>query len=192
MPPGLGQITSLQTLTYFVIGDGLGSSTIGELQNLNIAGELELSGLQNVTEVLAKAASLENKEKLTHLSLEWNDDACEKPDSHNGVLDALKPHHQLEMLRIKSYKGTNLPSWITDLSLLQHLTGLHLLGCTLCEEFPQFCRSKALEVLYLKKLDKLRSLCSHMVSTPFPALKQLWLHDLESLERWGRNRRKRR
>jgi hypothetical protein len=23
-----------------------------------------------------------------------------------------------------------------------------------------------------------------MVSTPFPALKQLWLHDLESLEWW--------
>ncbi|XP_066361939.1 putative disease resistance protein RGA4 [Miscanthus floridulus] len=184
MPPGLGQITSLQTLTYFVIGGGLGCSTIGELQNLNLGGELELSGLQNVTEVLAKAASLENKERLTHLSLEWNDDAREKPDSHNEVLDALKPHHRLEMLSIKSYKGTNLPSWITDLSLLQHLTELHLLGCTLCEEFPQFCRFKALEVLYLENLDKLRSLCSHMVSTPFPALKQLRLHDLESLERW--------
>ncbi|KAK8448208.1 hypothetical protein SEVIR_8G245874v4 [Setaria viridis] len=184
MPPGLGQITSLQTLTYFVIGDGLGCSTIGELQNLNLGGELELSGLQNVTEVLAKAANLEKKEKLTHLSLKWNDDAREKPDSHNEVLDALKPHHRLEMLRIKSYKGTNLPSWITDLSLLQHLTELHLLGCTLCEEFPQFCHFKALEVLYLEKLDKLRSLCSHMVCTPFPALKQLRLHDLESLERW--------
>ncbi|CAD6273102.1 unnamed protein product [Miscanthus lutarioriparius] len=184
MPPGLGQITSLQTLTYFVIGNGLGCSTIGEVQNLNLGGELELSGLQNVTEVLAKAASLENKEKLTHLSLEWNDDGCEKPDSHKEVLDALKPHHRLEMLRIKSYKGTNLPSWITDLSLLQHLTELHLLRCTLCEEFPQFCRFKALEVLYLENLDKLRSLCSHMVSTPFPALKQLRLHDLESLERW--------
>ncbi|RCV39596.1 hypothetical protein SETIT_8G236600v2 [Setaria italica] len=184
MPPGLGQITSLQTLTYFVIGDGLGCSTIGELQNLNLGGELELSGLQNVTEVLAKAASLENKERLTHLSLAWNDDAREKPDSHNEVLDALKPHHRLEMLRIKSYKGTKLPSWITDLSLLQHLTELQLVGCRLCEEFPQFCHFKALEVLYLKKLDKLQSLCSHMVSTPFPALKQLQLHDLESLERW--------
>ncbi|TKW02455.1 hypothetical protein SEVIR_8G246001v4 [Setaria viridis] len=184
MPPGLGQITSLQTLTYFVIGDGLGCSTIGELQNLNLGGELELSGLQNVTEVLAKAANLEKKEKLTHLSLKWNDDAPEKPDSHNEVLDALKPHHRLEMLRIKSYKGTNLPSWITDLSLLQHLTELHLIGCTLCEEFPQFCHFKALEVLYLEKLNKLRSLCSHMVSTPFPALKQLLLYDLESLERW--------
>ncbi|RCV39557.1 hypothetical protein SETIT_8G234200v2 [Setaria italica] len=184
MPPGLGQITSLRTLTYFVIGDGLGCSTIAELQNLNLGGELELSGLQNVTEVLAKAANLEKKEKLTYLSLKWNDDAREKPDSHNEVLDALKPHHQLEMLRIKSYKGTNLPSWITDLSMLQHLTELHLLGCMLCEEFPQFCHFKALEVLHLEKLDKLRSLCSHMVSTPFPALKQLRLHDLESLERW--------
>uniref|UniRef100_K3ZNP6 Uncharacterized protein n=1 Tax=Setaria italica TaxID=4555 RepID=K3ZNP6_SETIT len=184
MPPGLGQITSLQTLTYFAIGDGLGCSTIGELRNLNLGGELELSGLQNVTEVLAKAASLENKEKLTHLSLKWNDHARAKPDSHNEVLGSLKPHHQLEMLSIIFYKGTNLPSWVTDLSLLQHLTELQLVGCTLCEEFPQFCHFKALEVLYLANLDKLRSLCSHMVSTPFPALKQLRLHYLKSLERW--------
>jgi hypothetical protein len=54
----------------------------------------------------------------------------------------------------------------------------------LCEEFPQFYHFRALEVLYLKKLDKLQSLCNDMVSTPFPALKQLWLHDLESLEWW--------
>jgi hypothetical protein len=54
----------------------------------------------------------------------------------------------------------------------------------MCEEFPQFYHFRALEILYLEKLDKLRSLCSDMVSAPFPALKQLRLCDLKSLERW--------
>ncbi|RLN04771.1 disease resistance protein RGA2-like [Panicum miliaceum] len=135
MPPGLGQLTTLQTLTYFVAGASSNCSTIGELGNLNLAGELELSGLENT-------------------------------------------------LRIVNYRGTSLPSWVTDLRKLQHLTELHLSGCTLCEEFPQFHHFKALEVLYLEKLDKLQSLCSDMVFAPFPALKQLDLHDLESLERW--------
>ncbi|OEL20236.1 Disease resistance protein RGA2 [Dichanthelium oligosanthes] len=185
MPPGLGQMTSLQTLTYFVVGASLDCSTIGELRDLNLGGELELSGLENVTEALATAASLENKEKLTHLYLKWNDDACEKPDCHNKeVLDALKPNRWLELLRIESYKGTSLPSWTTDLSLLKHLTVLHLIGCMLCEEFPQFCHFKALQSLYLEKLYKLRNLCSDVASMPFPALKELQLHDLESLERW--------
>ncbi|OEL20363.1 putative disease resistance protein RGA4 [Dichanthelium oligosanthes] len=85
-----------------------------------------------------------------------------------------------KMLRIVNYKGTSLPSWMIDLSLFQHLTELHLLGCMRCEEFPQFCHFKALEVLYLEKLDKLRSLAS----MPFPKLKELQLHDVVSLERW--------
>ncbi|CAM0145552.1 unnamed protein product [Urochloa decumbens] len=186
MPQGLGQITSLQTLTYFVAGASLGCSTIGELQHLKLGGELELSGLENVTEMLAKASSLENKVNITHLSLKWNSIGQEKPekmDCHKKVLHAFKPHSGLQMLRIVDYKGTNLPPWM-EYHMLQHLTELHLLGCTLCEEFPPFCHFKALQVLYLKKLDNLRSLCSDMPSKPFLALKELRLYDLDSLETW--------
>ncbi|TVU23450.1 hypothetical protein EJB05_25817, partial [Eragrostis curvula] len=183
MPPELGQITSLQTLTYFVVGASSGCSTIRELEKLNLGGELELSCLENATEVHAKGASLENKKKLTHLSLGWNNEGQEEPeqDCHKNVLYALKPNAGLELLRIVGYKGTSLPTWITDLS---NLTELHLLGCVQCEEFPPFSHFKALQVLYLKKLDKLLSLCSGAESVTFPALKELRLHDLESLERW--------
>ncbi|TVU23485.1 hypothetical protein EJB05_25854, partial [Eragrostis curvula] len=183
MPPGVGQITSLQTLTYFVVGASSRCSTIGELEKLNLGGELELSCLENATEGHAKAASLESKENLSHLSLEWKSKGQEEPeqDCHKKVLYALKPNADLEMLRIVNYKGTSLPTWITDLS---NLTELHLLGCVQCEEFPQFCNFKALQVLYLEKLDKLLSLCSAMGSMTFPALKELRLHDLKSLERW--------
>jgi hypothetical protein len=147
--------------TYFVAGASSYCSTIGELGNLNLGGELELSGLENVTEELAKKVRLEHKEKITHFSLKWDTKGEEDPvqmDCHRKVLHALKPHDCLQMLRIVNYRGTSLPSWATDLRKLQHLTELHLHGCMLCEEFPQFYHFRALEVLYLKKLDKLRSL----------------------------------
>ncbi|KAG2549971.1 putative disease resistance protein RGA4 [Panicum virgatum] len=184
MPPDIGQLASLQTLTYFVVGTSFNCSTVAELQNLNLGGQLVLHGLQNVAEAHAKAASLGKKQKLTHLSLKWNSDVNEVQDSHMKVLDALKPHGGLEMLRIDSYKGSSLPSWMIDFSLLQQLTELHLIDCTVCEVFPEFCHLKALQVLYLEKLDKLRSLCSDMTSMVFPALKKLKLRDLESMERW--------
>jgi hypothetical protein len=151
MPPGLGQITSLQTLTYFVVGVNSSCSTIGELGRLNLGGQLELCCLENATEAHAKEVGLENKEKLNHLSLEWKSIGQEElvQDCHK-VLYALKPYNGLQMLKIVNYKGTSLPTWIIDLS---NLTELHLLGCVLCEEFPQFCDFNVLQVLYLERLD---------------------------------------
>ncbi|GJN05132.1 hypothetical protein PR202_ga22737 [Eleusine coracana subsp. coracana] len=156
-------------------------SSIGELRNLNdLGGELELCCLENATEAHAKEANLGNKEKLTHLSLAWDDKGQEGlvQDCHKKVLYALKPHDGLQMLRIVNYKGTSFPTWITYLS---NLTELHLTGCILCKEFPPFCHFKDLQALCLEKLDKLQSLCGDMT---FLALKELQLHDLESLARW--------
>jgi len=139
-----------------------------------------------------KQPALGKKNKLTHLSLKWNSDVNEVQDCHMKVLDALKPHGGLEMLMVDSYKGSSLPSWMIDLSLLQNLTELHLIDCSACEIFPQFCHLKALQVLYLEKLDKLCSLCSDLTSISFPALKELKLHDLKCLERWVATEGKRR
>ncbi|KAM0891829.1 hypothetical protein ACQ4PT_026126 [Festuca glaucescens] len=174
----------LYRLTYFVVGSSPGCSTIGELQELNIGGELVLSHLEYVTEDHAKASSLGNKEKLTHLSLEWSDENSEELDQQRNVLDALKPHAGLQFLKIHSYRGTGFPSWVTSLNSLQHLTELHLDGCTMCEEFLQFGQVKALEVLVLRNLSKLQSLCGHDSSAAFSALKDLTLEKLEIVERW--------
>jgi len=177
MPPDMGQLTSLQTLTYFVAGGGYGCSTVKELSMLDLGGELELHGLENVSEGHAKGARLQSKGNLTHLSLQWTESQkASVPDCEEKVLDALKPHGRLEMLRIDGYKATGLSQWVTDLILLQHLTE--------CEEFPRFCHFKVLEVLYLEKLDRLQNLCSDPSVLSFPALKQLKLHYLCSLERW--------
>lgn len=106
MPPDLGQVTSLQTITYFVVGSSSGCSTVGELQNINLSGELDLNGLEHAIEEHAKAASLGIKEKLTHLSLKWNSEDDEElvSDCHSKVLDALQPPGAMGMLRIVNYK----------------------------------------------------------------------------------------
>uniref|UniRef100_A0A0D3F433 Uncharacterized protein n=1 Tax=Oryza barthii TaxID=65489 RepID=A0A0D3F433_9ORYZ len=187
MPPDLGQLTSLQTLTFFVVGSSSSCSNVSELENINLVGELELTGLENVMEAQAKAASLGSKERLTHLSLEWNSGGPEElvQDCHARVLDALKPHGGLEMLRIVNYKGRGAPTWMKELSLFQqHLTELHLVGCTSCTDFPEFSHLRALQILHLIKVDKLQSMCSKMAYVEFPALKKLQLHDLESFESW--------
>ncbi|KAF6987473.1 LOW QUALITY PROTEIN: hypothetical protein CFC21_005115 [Triticum aestivum] len=178
MPPGLGQPTSLQT-THFVGGPTPGCSTIRELRDLNLGGELNMSSLQYATEEHAKAFRLGSKEKLTHLSLEWSDNRSEELDQHRNVLQALKPHAALEFLRIHSYKSTGFPTWVINVTSLQHLTELCLDGCSVCDEFPQFGQFKALEVLVLKRLNKLQGLCSNNSS-----LKDLRLEKLENFERW--------
>ncbi|KAF8712996.1 hypothetical protein HU200_028785 [Digitaria exilis] len=186
MPPDLGQLSSLHTLTYFVASASSGCSTIGELRNLDLGGKLVLSCLENVTEAQAKAATL-GKEKLRSLSLKWSSECHEEPvpDCHKKLLGALKPHDGLEMLRIVGYKSTCLPTWMKDLSSLQkHLTELYLVGFTLCEEFPEFSHLEALRILRLGELDKLQSLCSDEASLTFLKLKELKLHDLKSMERW--------
>ena len=70
-PPDLGQLTSLQTLTYFVVGSSYGCSNIGELQNLNLGGELDLNGLDNASEEQVKAVNLGNKENPLISEMEY-------------------------------------------------------------------------------------------------------------------------
>lgn len=65
----MGQLTYLQTLSIFIVGQGCGCR-IGELKQLNLGGELCITRLDNVGDsVDAKSANLKGKEKLISLSL---------------------------------------------------------------------------------------------------------------------------
>ncbi|XP_071684883.1 disease resistance protein RGA2-like [Lolium perenne] len=155
MPVGLGKLLSLQTLTCFVAGpSGSGCSDVGELQQLNLGGQLELLQLENVTKEAAKAANIGKKEELRELKLKWTV-GCE---DDARVLEGLKPHDELQVVRIESYGGTTFPTWM---SMLRNVVEIHLFGCS-----------------------KLQWLFSCGTSFTFPNLKEFTLEDLDSLERW--------
>jgi hypothetical protein len=155
MPGDLGKLVSLQTLTRFVAGPTTSEcSDVGELQQLNLGGQLELNQLENATEKAAKAASIGKKKELRELKLKWTV-GCE---GDAKVLEALKPHAGLQGIEIQSYGGTTFPTWM---AMLRNLVEMHISNC-----------------------EKLQWLFSCASSFTFPNLKEFTLQNLECLERW--------
>uniref|UniRef100_A0ACD5ZXG0 Uncharacterized protein n=1 Tax=Avena sativa TaxID=4498 RepID=A0ACD5ZXG0_AVESA len=154
MPPDLRKLTSLQTLTCFIAGTGSYCSNVGELQHFNLGGQLELLQLENVTEADAKTANLVNKKELVELTLRWTFGREEQRHYHK-VLEGLKPHEGMHVIRIYSYGGTNFPTWM---GMLQNI---HLFHCK-----------------------KLQCLFNRHTSFTFPKLKELTLEHLPVFERW--------
>ena len=114
------------------------SSSVRELCQLDqLGGSLELRQLENVTEADAKAAHLENKKELTMLALRWTS-TLEK------VLEALKPHEGLMVVRINGYRGGTYPTWMNT---LQQMVKLKLRNCENVKELPPLWQLPALQVL---------------------------------------------
>ncbi|KAE8796248.1 hypothetical protein D1007_28760 [Hordeum vulgare] len=153
MPGHLRKLISLQTLTCFVAGPtGSECSSVGELQQLNLGGELQIHRLENVTEEDAKSVNLQNKKELRELTLKWTSGCC----GGERVLEDLEPHDALQAIRIESYGGTTFPTWM---AMSQNMVEIHLSDC--------------------KKLQWLFS-CS--TSFTFPNLKEFTLQGLDCLE----------
>uniref|UniRef100_K3ZFG1 NB-ARC domain-containing protein n=1 Tax=Setaria italica TaxID=4555 RepID=K3ZFG1_SETIT len=182
MPPEVGHLTSLQTLTDFVVGTGPDCSSIAELQHLNnLGGPLLLSQLENVTKAAdAKQASLGNKKEIRELSLSWTGSEEEKQHCHK-VLEGLEAPPGLEALRIQHYQGTSFPTWM---GTLPKMVELRLFDCNKSNKLPPLGSVAALQVLHLKRLKKLESLCSGGTFFHFPNLKELTLEDLPEFDRW--------
>ncbi|KAM0873865.1 hypothetical protein ACQ4PT_037792 [Festuca glaucescens] len=144
--------------TKNIVGpSGSGCSDVGELQQLNLDGLLELLQLGNVTEEAAKAANIGKKEELRELTLRWffRTVGCE---GHARVLEGLRPHDGLQAPRIEYYGGTTFPTWM---SMLRNMVEIHLSCCK-----------------------KLQCLFNCDTSFSFPNLKEFTLRGLHSMERW--------
>ncbi|RCV39672.1 hypothetical protein SETIT_8G242600v2 [Setaria italica] len=181
MPPELGRLTSLRTLTCFVVSSDSDCSSLGELKNLNIGGSLELKQLENVTEARnARQANLGNKKELRQLSLRWTSGKGEEQQC-NEVLEVLEVHDRLLALEIEAYQGTNFPLWM---GALRNMVELRLSDCSKSEQLPPLCQLPALQLLHLEGLTQLQFLCSSCTSSTFGKLKDLKLDYLPNFDRF--------
>ncbi|KAE8793684.1 powdery mildew resistance protein PM8 [Hordeum vulgare] len=117
MPPELGNLTKLQTLTCFVASvTSPDCSDVAQLQGLNLGGQLELRRVENVEKAEAKVANLGKKKDLRELTLRWSS------VSDSKVLDNFEPHDGLLVLKIYSYGGNCV-------GMLQNMVEIHLSHC---------------------------------------------------------------
>ncbi|WVZ82889.1 LOW QUALITY PROTEIN: hypothetical protein U9M48_030096 [Paspalum notatum var. saurae] len=177
MPAKLGHLTSLQTLTCFIAGTGLGCSKVGELEKLDLGGELHLKQLENVAGEDARAANIGEKEKL---ELSWSGSSCDMV-AHKEVLEGLEPHERLKALEIRYYSGSKIPTWMHK---LQDMVELQLHCCQNLEKLPALWELPALRFLCLDRLANLHCLFSGGTPSKFQKLKQMYLSGMPRLETW--------
>ena len=193
MPVDMGKLTSLQTLSNFVVGEGRGSG-IGQLKSLsNLRGKLSISGLQNVVNVRdAIEAKLEDKEYLEKLVLEWTHifDSTRDEEVENEILDMLQPHENLKNLSIEYYGGTEFPSWVGDPSFSK-MEYLNLKGCKKCTSLPSLGQLPLLKELIIEGMDGIKHVGPQFYGDdyssidPFQSLETLKFENMKEWEEWS-------
>ncbi|WRX21620.1 NB-ARC - like 10 [Theobroma cacao] len=202
-PVEIGHLTSLQTLTMFIVGLEKGR-LIEELKCLDeLCGELKICKLERVRDKEeAMRANLLHKTKLCKLIFEWSS-AKDSYGNTEEVLEGLRPHSNLHSLIIRNYAGENFPSWIvrsvagsSTLFLLNNLMELELIECRRCKSLPTLGHLPSLKILKLKKLKSVKCITSEFyynnsshgkgaAITLFPALEKFTLDHMTKLEEWA-------
>jgi Leucine-rich repeat (LRR) protein len=169
MPADLGQLNSLQTLTMYKVSNEPGHG-IKELKNLKLGGKLHIGGLIKVNNPLeAKEADIVSKERIEQLELSWIDRWTTpgysdykfnlQVDISEEVLEALRSHNGLKVLKLEHYAGSQFPRWLTDGMKLYSLVELSLSSCINCTYKPSVSQLPHLEVLKMKHIKNLRYFC---------------------------------
>ncbi|KAJ8648532.1 hypothetical protein MRB53_001555 [Persea americana] len=187
IPPRIGALKGLQTLSNLIVGKEIGRG-INELKDLiHLSGFLCISKLENVVNVEeAKEAQLKNKEKIDSLELVWKYDDVESRQEgiEEEVLSALQPHTNLERLDIEGYCGVRFPTWLGD-SSFSKLTYIQLCRCR-CRLLPPLGRLPSLQSLQLSNLYELKKVGREFYGdgtmTGFPPLNSLRLSFMPDLE----------
>ncbi|XP_038978329.1 putative disease resistance protein RGA3 [Phoenix dactylifera] len=189
MPPGIGQLTSLRTLSRFSVSGESGCG-LGQLKDLDLRGELCISKLENVVNVNDAAdANLRNKKYIDFLMLRWSESTYSNSLAESGeqVIKNLHPHTNIRTLWIDNYNGTSFPDWLQDQSF-SNLDTLRLSNCRRCGVLPLVGKLPQLRNLYLEGLPEVQYMgCvvpDNGNTMGFPLLEMLFIANMRSLESW--------
>ncbi|KAL3642180.1 hypothetical protein CASFOL_012995 [Castilleja foliolosa] len=192
LPPGIGNLTSLQALPQFHVGceKRCGISELGNLKDLK--GKLTIYNLENVRdENDAKSSDLLGKSGIYELKFVWDKNRKCEEAKDESVLEGLKPHPDLKSLAICGFKGKSL----SLCEGLGNLVEIKLNDCCECEELPMLGHLPHLKVLYLSGLTNVKSIRSSFygnidsfgmdtIVVVFPELERLELCNMPNLKEW--------
>ncbi|KNA11055.1 hypothetical protein SOVF_138560, partial [Spinacia oleracea] len=195
MPRRFGQLASLETLDYFIVGKNNG---LDALSRLNLVGGCQIYFKKRRQNMRAEAMLANLKEKkLTFLKLNWS---FLHDIGAGEVIECLQPPCTLKAFHIQEWKGVGFPSWGIDEipCLLPNLVSITIEGCIRCQYLPTFSQLPHLKMLDLLVLHALEYIeigvesssssvgfsCSR-ATTYFPALERLHLRDLPKLKSWS-------
>ncbi|XVF15660.1 hypothetical protein REPUB_Repub09cG0173600 [Reevesia pubescens] len=196
MPRGIGKLTSLQTLSRFLV-DKQGShrhsgGDLSELSGLNnLKGGLRITNLGYVKDAKKqfRAANLKEKQHLEWLALDWTD----ANDDDEKSLEDLRPHPNLKALYVEGWRGdAKIPSW---LSLLTNLVKINISGPSKFKHLPTIAHLPHLEDLSIDELTELEYKDDNEVDGRqgeselfFPSLTHLSLAGCPNMKSWWRRR----
>ncbi|CAL8997743.1 unnamed protein product [Prunus brigantina] len=192
LPKGIGRLTSLQTLDVCLCGgDNDEAFQIGDLRKLNLEGSLTIRLVGDATDKSEVEKAQLWDQKLFHLAINFGSQG--NMSSSVEILNALRPHPDLESLGIWYHNGTTWPNWMQS---LHNLRFLDVVGGTQCELWP-LGKLEYLETLTLWNLVGVKKVgveflgledqTSFRIRSPqilFPKLKQLKFLDMWNWEEW--------
>ncbi|XP_054789893.1 putative disease resistance protein RGA3 isoform X2 [Prosopis cineraria] len=200
MPIGLGRLTTLQSLSYFTVGDDDAdkerkNAQLNELKGLKLRDELVIEKLNSVrnVEVDSKDVNLKGKKNLKSLTLNWKDDIGVVKNSDSlQLFENLCPHSNLKKLEVKCYPGVRFSGWLLSLS---NLVDLNISDCGNCQFLPTLEGLVSLKSLHIRNMKALEYICyedcsssmaSHRTTSFFPSLEKLKFLGCENLRGWQR------
>ncbi|KAG7942232.1 hypothetical protein I3843_16G091400 [Carya illinoinensis] len=161
MPPQMGKLTCLRTLSHLVVGEAscFGVKELGPL--LHLQGTHCISRLENVIEPRdAREAKLIKKSDLDGLLLEWSDNLNESKDrtSELDILNImLHPGGTLKELIIRCYGVTRFPSWLRY-SSFPNMVLLRIENCKKCTSLPPIGQLPSLKDLSIEGMDGVKNI----------------------------------
>ncbi|KAJ9692907.1 hypothetical protein PVL29_011829 [Vitis rotundifolia] len=191
LPKGVGRLTSLRTLSVFIVcneEDANEGCKIEELGNLKeLRGELEIRGLGTVEDAgEVEKAELKDKKRLHYLTLDFFSWAQVEGMKMKHVAEALQPPPNLKSLGVKWYCCPEWPNWIIRSSLIQ-LKRLQLSRCQ-CQCLPPLGELPLLESLKIDNMNNVKYVGAELLGSlsliAFPKLKHLSFVSMEEWEKW--------
>ncbi|KAF3960372.1 hypothetical protein CMV_014902 [Castanea mollissima] len=208
MPINLGQLTCLQTLPFFVIGQKIGHR-IEELGRLSqLRGGLNIFNLEHVRDKEeAKTANLVGKTRVHKLEFHWSPERVGN-NNDEDVLEGLQPHPLLKSLKIENFRGEKFPLWILagdnsggGLFLFNHLLEIRLVDCNKCQKIPTLGHLPCLKFLQIEGMNNVTCIGAEFYDSYsgvgsstsrggsgrnalFPALERLDLQSMPNLVEW--------